>query len=505
MSSDTKGQPFLMNGRMWAVVLFSALLFFIAVVGLFLNYRHTSQVEVQTLKTQLDRDLSLADDKRLNAKDRSELENQYLLKKDWQGQIWGLMGTETFKTITVSLLLAVILAVIGGVFKIDNAIEEKIRAEKQKRIDSQTKCIEKTADMWNELYCIVSEVRYYDIARVKKLQNSENSNNKARTITDILMSLQDFDNKAEDVVNTWQYTFPQLPEIGYELIQEKKIEYKKEWEFVNNHNKMPRELREKISNQSIVGKYVASELIILFVNVLLKATYSVAYIIQKKERVQLGQKQENLEDKNEEMDVQTIQNSLGIIQEVIKAGAHQGILNLLKNAIEPIDKTNHENKGEGTRDNVKTQLIHLYNNARKIRYFEYDYFQKRCFPFSLETGDACNEFQNKATEYVVRYNSLKNYKPDNTLSKKELEEKKIQDKKKKESEIDSNQEQLETSFRKMFDKTQTNIIGAWDLKYPADYLKNLANFLAFRETRWYLEDKADWLEIREYEITQKSK
>ncbi len=116
--------------------------------------------------------------------------------------IWGYCSTDTFKTVSVSILIAVFLVAIGGYLKIDKAIEERIREQRQKRIDAQTECIKMTTDMWNELYCLASEVRF-----LKKDGNIE----------DVLVKLENFASRAEDVINTWNFNFPKLYKIERKL------------------------------------------------------------------------------------------------------------------------------------------------------------------------------------------------------------------------------------------------------------------------------------------------
>jgi hypothetical protein len=303
-----------MNKRMWIAVGIGIFVFLAVTAGLFFNYRYSSQLEVPNIEAQLARDAQLPADRQLNAKDRLELENQLALRKEWQGQLWGLLGTDTFKTVAISLLLAVVLTAIGGFFKIDRAIEDRIRAEKQKRIDAQRKCIELTSGMWNELYCLTSEVRFF-----KKEENDK------ETIEDILIKMENFTSHADDIINMWYFNFPMLLEVEGAIKKER-------------------------------GKEIrASDLFVYLMNVLYDSSISVAYRIQK-----------GYEKRGDT----SLRDSLGVIQDAIETIAHHPIISILKRSIEPLEGYGTKKQKEEAMARTRGYLYYLAYVVTEIKKFE---------------------------------------------------------------------------------------------------------------------------------------
>jgi hypothetical protein len=114
-------------------------------------------------------------------------------------QISNYCGTDTFKDVTISLLIPLILAAMGGIFKIGSTVEERIRSAQAARSKERLSCIEQTSNMWNKIYNLSTEVRYF-----KKGADDETR------IVDILKRLENLANEAESVVNTWHFMFPNL-------------------------------------------------------------------------------------------------------------------------------------------------------------------------------------------------------------------------------------------------------------------------------------------------------
>jgi hypothetical protein len=114
-------------------------------------------------------------------------------------QISNYCGTDTFKDVTISLLIPLILAAMGGIFKIGSTVEERIRSAQAARSKERLSCIEQTSNMWNKIYNLSTEVRYF-----KKGADDETR------IVDILKRLDNLGNEAESVVNNWHFVFNKL-------------------------------------------------------------------------------------------------------------------------------------------------------------------------------------------------------------------------------------------------------------------------------------------------------
>ncbi|MFC2027383.1 hypothetical protein ACFLU3_01715 [Chloroflexota bacterium] len=115
-------------------------------------------------------------------------------------QLWGYFESDVFKVVTASLALPIILLLLESFLNLRGAIHERLVAEKQARREKRLECIELTAKMWNELYAIVSEIRYFSIDR----------EDRDFAIRDILLKLQNISSSAEDTVSMWRFRFPNL-------------------------------------------------------------------------------------------------------------------------------------------------------------------------------------------------------------------------------------------------------------------------------------------------------
>ncbi len=227
---------------------------------------------------------------------------QYLdINKGVRGWIlfWNYCSSESFKTVTISILIPLVLAIMGGIFKINDAIEQRIRAERQKRIDAQKECIQKTSDMWNEIYDFTSEVRFF-----KQDENDKENINDNKTIDDILIKIDNFSSRADDVINMWFFNFPML---------------------------------DKLEKQNAIK---ASTLFVYLINILYDSSWTVAYCIKN----------------NCEINGDTsLRDSLGIIQDVIENFAHHPIISILKRSTEPLE--GYGSKKEETESIDKTRNI----------------------------------------------------------------------------------------------------------------------------------------------------
>lgn len=403
------------------IVIAGVIVFIILNIGLFISYQHSLPVQTDNVNEQSAASANETEESKVIIYQESELLTQ----------IWGFLGTETFKTVSLSLFLAVILSAIGGFFKVDQAIQERIKASIQKRIDTQTKCIEQTATMWDDLYCMVSEVRFYeypsskgDSPKAKENGDKQDNNDekddedKKPTIIDLLKKLENYASKAEEVVNTWHFNFPKLSMVGIKF----RNELAKDIVVKNPPNKITE--KDALNNLTMAR---ASGLILVHINILYNAAASVAYNIRDIEDIYGPKKEEEI---NKE--IRKYQDPLGIIQDVIKASIHQYMLATLKYAVTPEDDWGHDKKSDKYAYNcMENMLTILFNKSKEIEDIDRDVME------SAKENDASAKKANKKTKKTKRDDSTKNWEIKYDVDKLGILAKRLKDLyKKKETETE---------------------------------------------------------------------
>ena len=120
-------------------------------------------------------------------------------------QIWSYLESATFKVITASLVLPIILFVLESRFKLVETVKQnrlmRERKQEEERSEKRWECIEQTQKVWNQLWDLISEVIYF-----------KKDKDKGTAIEDLLIRLRNFTTSAEDVINTWSHRFPNLPD-----------------------------------------------------------------------------------------------------------------------------------------------------------------------------------------------------------------------------------------------------------------------------------------------------
>ncbi len=256
-------------------------------------------------------------------------------------QIWNYLESETFKIITVSLVLPLILLFLENYFKLIETWEKSRLEQAQKvaeeRKEKRWEAIVRTQEMWNQLYSLASQVIYF---------NQKRSPKEGAYIEDILENLENFDNSAEDVVSMWAFRFPNLSQ---------------------EH----------------------TDILITFMNTLLQSAQTVAYAIQEGADPQ---------------EIAKLQDELGVIQAQIKYVLHHRVLNALQFSIDLLDLTQdgtlatEESKNKLERQ-MQEELTYLRNwdNALKVR-------EAHHWPvLSVISGDevrAFREISDKMEEWV---------------------------------------------------------------------------------------------------------
>ncbi len=347
----------LSNIRLLVVIIFIVVLFFVVNYIFFVSYLQLNETEVSNLKDQL----------KITENETAQLviKKDIALKENGWVLLWNYCSTETFKTISISILITIFGAALGYLFKVDEAIKERLRAQRQKRIQAQTACIESTTDMWHHFDSIVSEIRFYefDSKRVGLINNTQNDAQKdesdkesgsaetKKTIVDLLKEIEYFVNKAEVVFNKWRFSFPELPKILNRYIDIGR--YKKYKNMID--------LR-------------ASSLILIFINLLYEASSSAGYHIWKFEQEITNEK--DLEKKkniiaNNQQRIQTIQSSLSVIQDLVRFIIHQPMIGILKCATEPLEGWGASREEDiEARSYIISSWQELFENAIKIKRIE---------------------------------------------------------------------------------------------------------------------------------------
>ncbi len=115
-------------------------------------------------------------------------------------QFWNYCGTDAFKAVTISLVVPIVLAIISGIFKIGNAVEERVRGAQERRIEAQQKCIEQTSAIWNKLDDLTSKVRHFQ----------KNGARDRESITEIILKLEHLLSELGNIVSMWLAKFQNL-------------------------------------------------------------------------------------------------------------------------------------------------------------------------------------------------------------------------------------------------------------------------------------------------------
>ncbi len=442
------------------------LLFFLVNWGLFVSYQQSDRTEVLNLREQL------AVNDKLTVAERLAIQREIALKENIGAQIWSFCGTEAFKTVSVSILIALILASLGHLFKIDNAISERIRAEKQKRIDVQRDCIKKTSQMWNNLYGLVSEVRFYkeDGDKIELGKNNKQDEKEEKSIEDILMKLEDFAIQTEDIVNMWVFNFPKLTEIENksEKIREhdlksqfKKRKKKLKKEYRENKSQLQKELDKETQNfkrELLEYKNIrVDEAIMVFINIMYESATSVAYYIRKNKTNHMNIK------------ITILQNALGVIQDVIKVKVQNPMISILKMSVEAMESSDSELQ-HSNRTAFQNTSFYLKTDARDFKLFEKKY--NKLLPEITDSG--IGRYRRR-TKYFEKWVEKEGYRA------RLMKEYPGYDK---------------TDTSRYHIRTQ-DLVDAWEIKYSTEYLLKLASYLGNFAIKRFLMDRVKWLQLQE--------
>lgn len=119
-------------------------------------------------------------------------------------QLWNYFESATFKVITISLVLPIIMFVLEKRFKIVETVRQnqliKERKEEEERKEKRWECVEQTSKVWNQLWDLTSEIIYF-----------KKDADKGTAIKDLLIRLRNLTTSTEEVINMWSHRFPNLP------------------------------------------------------------------------------------------------------------------------------------------------------------------------------------------------------------------------------------------------------------------------------------------------------
>ncbi|MFW9843159.1 MAG: hypothetical protein ACFFEV_01150 [Candidatus Thorarchaeota archaeon] len=214
------------------------------------------------------------------------------------GQLWGYIESDTFKIITISIFLPIITFFLDIIFGIRKAVLER----KQKEIDTQRErrwqCVELTSKNWNELYDLCSQVRYFKKKEPEGIR-----------IEDILIKLDTYSCRTEDIVNMWHFRFTNL-------------------------------------------SFNDTELFIEILNYLLESTTIVA---------------QSIKDDGDPKEIAELQYTLEIIQKRLNRIGHHHIIGILKKSIDVCDESKSEEEKESQRKEIAKLLEDLRYWQRLLR------------------------------------------------------------------------------------------------------------------------------------------
>ena len=234
-------------------------------------------------------------------------------------QVWKYLESDTFKVISASLVLPILLFLLESRFKIAETVEkyrsEQLLKDREDRKETCLECIERTTEIWNQLHSLTTEVVYFRDRKDKD----------CRTIEDILQGLQDYPCQAEDVVNMWYFRFPSV-----------------------------------FQAKNLTGDQTksAEDLFLVFINTLWNSAATVAIYIREQPKSK---------------ETARLQNALDAIQGGIKRVAHHSVLNILKNAIRLEEPNLTGDSEEKARSLIAGEMQRLDNWARALKKLEAKY------------------------------------------------------------------------------------------------------------------------------------
>jgi hypothetical protein len=352
-----------------------------------------------------------------------------------RAQIWSYCGTDAFKVVSISLMIPIFLAAVGGAFKIRNAVEERIRKAQDERTKERFECVRNTAELWNKIYTLTSEVRFFKVEEDKtgtkgkvkgkkgKDENGEDEEEEhPKDIKDIIWELEKLCSSGEDIINSWHFRFPNLKDKD-------------------------------------------ASLFVYFMNILLCSSTTVAYCIRD-----WGPKNKGK--------IKELQNSLGVIQDVIRSVAHHPILLILNDSV---NIRRHDLPAEDkkkAKDEIKSQIAFLKEKAIDFEIFEWENNDLLSDISKKDKVEEFDAFQKAAQKAAQEAENWYRDNPKPTKKPRENFEKYLKRLKEYRKTFEEKTEFKE--FEKAFDSIGLEKFAeVWEIEYSKEYLKKLAQRLGF--------------------------
>ena len=148
--------------------------------------------------------------------------------KDIWTVIWEYFGSDTFNLVTISLLFPIVSLFLENLLEVRKAVNERIanqkkaitdRKDKNKQagLEARQKCVEQTSKIWNDVFTLLSEVRFYKKERSgaskelnTKNKKDDNTAPKEPSIQDLEEKLDNLVNSASQTMSNWYFWFPNL-------------------------------------------------------------------------------------------------------------------------------------------------------------------------------------------------------------------------------------------------------------------------------------------------------
>lgn len=235
----------------------------------------------------------------------------------WE-QLWNYSNSEPFKVLTISLILPILILFLENLFSLRKILGERLfemkkvrlkREEeaKKKGLEVRWKVIEKTSKALNELFSLISELRYF--------RKDSNEESKKTSIRDILRRIENTSISINEIMNRWYFRFPNL-----------------------RHEK---------------GELHFIDLVVYFLRLLTDSAFTIA---------------DHIQGSSDPKELEELQNTLFEIQCGVRSLVYHNTLMILKCSIDIWESTEDKNKVkiEEAEKEIKERLESLKTNAKWI-------------------------------------------------------------------------------------------------------------------------------------------
>ena len=180
------------------------------------------------------------------------------------GTLWEYFESETFRLLTATLALPIILLLLENHFNLIKGLlesrQEKERREieernerrkrlEQERREKRLQAIEKTTDVLKQINGSISKLRFID--SIDHPNNNKDGKYPSSNLSDIRMEIADLSILVQEMINIWTFRFPVLPGSTYALFADYvRVLYWSGWAVAhciqNNLVRNPKHLQEQL-------------------------------------------------------------------------------------------------------------------------------------------------------------------------------------------------------------------------------------------------------------------